>query len=108
MPRLTATSWGCLAASIMSLVALAHMPYAYYILLRWAVFAASIAAGVILVQRNRPAWALAGWGLALLFNPLVRIPLRRDTWEVVNVVAAVLLVVLAFAVSQKKKPNERI
>ncbi|MFW5617788.1 MAG: DUF6804 family protein [Prevotella pectinovora] len=39
--------------------------------------------------------------LALLFQPLVKIALGRDVWNIVDVAVAVLLIVLTFAVNKK-------
>ena len=39
--------------------------------------------------------------LALLFQPLVKIALGRDVWNIVDVAVAVLLIVLTFAVGRK-------
>lgn len=102
MHRLTATSWACLAAAGMSLLALANCPYGYYMLLRWVVCGASIFAGIALVQRDRTITALLAWGLTLLFNPIIRVHFNRGTWEVLNVGAAAALVVLALMVRAQK------
>ena len=39
--------------------------------------------------------------LALLFQPLAKISLGRDVWNIVDVAVAVLLIVLTFAVNKK-------
>ena len=99
--RLSATSWACIAAAVLSLVALRDLPYGYYMLLRWVVCGASIAVGVVLLGKERTAVALPFWGLAILYNPIFRIYLEREAWEVLNVVAAVALVLGAVAVRER-------
>ena len=83
--------------AIGSLIALLHMPYGYYTLLRLAIFSCGIAAA-ILGFRQRGAEALS-WGcvaFVVLFNPLVPIHMHRSTWTFFNIAAAVFFGWLAF------------
>lgn len=89
---LSATSGACLAAAALTLLAIAPLPYGYYVFLRWAACGASLAAGVALLGRQRFKAALPAWALAILFNPVFRVPLDREVWTFFNLVAAGLLV----------------
>lgn len=75
----------------MSLLALAPLPYGYYMLLRLVVCGACI----LLVLREH---SIRGWGfwaaalglVALLFNPIFRIHLSRELWIPLNIACAAL------------------
>lgn len=84
MPRHTTAAVLCLL-----LLALLPWPYGYYIFLRIAVCLWGIAAGIHL-RAHKPggAWPLLAWGIAILYNPIVKIPLEREVWEIVNLLTA--------------------
>lgn len=66
-------------------LALLPMPYGYYELLRLVV---CLAAALIAAHDGKAGrwWFAAGFAvLALLYNPLFRIHLPRETWQGVNV-----------------------
>lgn len=70
--------------AVMLLLALGPWPYGYYVLLRLVVCLASIA----IAWRLRESNALGMWAfvaLAILYNPIVKVPLAREVWMVVNV-----------------------
>lgn len=75
-------------ASIMSLLALARWPYAYYQFLRWLVCAAALVAVFSLPGRWRIAGVLILVPLAIIFNPLVPFRMERESWAVFNILAA--------------------
>ncbi len=95
--RLTPTSWACLAAACMSLLAVGSWPYGYYVLLRWVACSVSIMAGVVLLRRRLSGPALPAWVLAVLFNPIWRVPFGKMTWRVLDVIASVAFIALALA-----------
>jgi len=80
-------------AAMMLLAAVGKWPYAYYQVMRWAV----CAAGVFVAYKGwmfKRAWALWVFGLvAVLFNPLLPIHLKRETWAAIDVLAAAIFVV---------------
>ena len=67
-------------------------PYGYYILLRLVVCGACIYLAVSAATLDRPGWTWVLGGAAVLYNPLIRIHLGRDVWEVVNVATIALLI----------------
>ncbi len=85
--RISATSVACAIAAVLCLVALGDMRYGFYLFLRWVVCGASLAAACTLVGRRAFRAALPGWGFAILFNPVLRIPLDREVWQVLNLLA---------------------
>jgi DNA-binding LytR/AlgR family response regulator len=68
--------------------------YSYYSVLRWlACSAAVILAWRGAVQGFKWAWALVP--LAILFNPIAPIHLSRATWQILDIAAAVVMVLAA-------------
>lgn len=73
-------------------VALAHWPYGFYTFLRIAV---SISSGVLAwksAQTRQTFWVIVMAGIAILFNPIIPIYLKRDQWAVIDVIAAALFI----------------
>ncbi len=78
----------CIIPAAMLLGALGKWPYVYYRLLRWVVCAAAVFRAYYgsAWKRYGAAW-LFGF-LAILFNPLEPIHLSRETWQIIDVLAA--------------------
>lgn len=100
MSKLPAVSIACLIAAALSLFGVVNLPYGYYMFLRLAVCVTAIAAGLVLVQRRDSKFALMAWALALLYNPVFRVALDKDTWRLVNLVTAVVLVMAALRLAR--------
>ena len=86
-PALHAAVW--MVPAGMLALALLPFPYGYYVLLRWVV---TVAAMVIVLMSPGQAFA-SGWKIclivvALLFNPLIPVHLRRDAWAVIDLLVA--------------------
>jgi hypothetical protein len=78
------------------LLALAPMPYGFYTLLRHIA-----AAAVMTSQRRQQSLPWLFGFLALLFNPIVKIPLSREVWTVVDFGSAVLLLAAKRSLTQR-------
>lgn len=87
------------------LLCLAHMPYGYYLLVRWAALVVFAYMGYDYYQRKNVPMTFVFFGLAVLFQPVVKIALGRTLWNIVDVVVAIFLVVLAF-IDKPKLHNE--
>jgi len=74
------------------LIALIELPYGYYQFLRLVIFATAVAIGS-LTWRTSQLGALVLFGVAILYNPLFRIHLEREMWEVINVATAAIYAV---------------
>jgi hypothetical protein len=82
--------WLIVAAFL--IVATQRLPYDYYILLRVIVFVASLFF-VFVASFQLPSqgiWLLCFLIVAVIFNPLIPIYLRRSTWAYVDLAAACL------------------
>lgn len=78
------------------LLCLAHMPYGYYQLVKWAALVCFTFMGYDYYQRKDVPMAFVFFGLAVLFQPVVKIALGRTLWNIVDVVVAIFLIVLTF------------
>ena len=91
-----------LLLAVILLLCLAPMPYGYYQLVRVvAMIAFAIMAYQYYVKENVPL-AITFGGLALLFQPFIKVALGRTLWNVVDVIVALVLIVLAFSESRKQ------
>lgn len=75
------------------LLALADMPYGFYVVLRFVMVSASVAAIWHIACTEKEGWpktlALVGFGLlGAIFNPIVSIELEREQWAWFNVIGA--------------------
>ena len=84
------------------LLCLAPMPYGYYTLVR---FVSMVVFGVMAYkyyQVKKEGLAITFGALALLFQPFIKIALGRTIWNIVDVIAAILLIILFFIENKKK------
>lgn len=84
-----------------------HNPYGYYILLRWVccgVFA-YCAFQVLALGDEKQGWAWVFGITALIYNPILRVHLNRELWQILNIVTAVILVVSIFVLKVKKQDS---
>jgi hypothetical protein len=87
-------------AAAMLLAALGKWPYDYYTVMRWVVCAVAV---FVAYQgwAFRKYWVSWAFGFtALLFNPLVPVHFRRETWQVFDSAAAAAFVVIAVALAR--------
>lgn len=105
-------SWLCVVTAALLLLAVADLPYGYYVALRWWVCAAAALAAFDGLEFRSPRLMLIPLALAILFNPAAPIPLGRDLWMVADVIAAGAFVLLAWlcrnwhAVSPQRQPGQ--
>lgn len=78
------------------ILATQKMPYGYYQLLRFIVCIFSAIVALLRFRSN--SWVLA-WvyvAIAILFNPIAPIHFKCDTWSIIDVVVAILMVYTSF------------
>jgi hypothetical protein len=104
--KITPVYWLAEAAIvILALVAFRKgNPYSYYIFLRWA--ACPLFGWIAWKAFPKPggtALVVLSASLAILYNPLFRVGMSRDNWEIVNVVMiAVAVWSVLFSVKAKR------
>lgn len=82
------------------------MPYGYYTLVRFVsmVGFAYLTLSCVSLSKKNLAWCFGS--LALLFQPLVPFKLGRDTWQIVDIVVGVFLVIVLFNAKFPSKKDE--
>lgn len=76
------------------LLCLAPMPYGYYQFVRIVAMIAFAILAYFYYEKKAIPLAITFGGLALLFQPFLKVALGRTMWNVVDVVVAIGLVVL--------------
>jgi len=85
-----------IALAILLLLCLFHMPYGYFQIFRFiAVVGFAILSYYEYERKNIPL-VIVFAGLVLLFQPLVKVPLGRQVWVIIDVIISAGLVVSVF------------
>ncbi len=82
-----------LVAAAMLVGALGRHQYDYYTLLRWVVCGVLAFSAFQAVKLNKTAWAWTLGIVALAFNPIIPAHFKRDTWSLIDLAVAVLILV---------------
>ena len=85
-----------ISLSILFLLCLLDMPYGYFQIVR---FAGLVGFGLLAYQANednQKEMTIVFIGLALLFQPLFKIALGRQIWNIVDVVVSIFLIATIF------------
>lgn len=83
-------------------------PYGYYILLRWvccAIFA-YLAFRAYEIEKTPWVWILGV--IAWIYNPIIRAPLAREIWTLINVITIVILIATLVVLKGEAKTGESI
>ncbi len=88
----------------MLFVCLIDMPYGYYQLVRLVSMLVFIFLGFKEIERENQNIAYLYFGLAILFQPFLKIALGRELWNLVDVVVGIWLIISAFQ-NNKNAPN---
>jgi hypothetical protein len=84
--------WVAFMAAFLCFAAIADLPYGFYKLLRWVVCGVSIALACQSHERGRINWVWIFAFVAVIFNPLFRMPFEREVWRVFNVLAGLAFI----------------
>lgn len=95
-------NWFKLAAIGILLGAMSTHPYAYYQLLRWVVCGASAYSAYLYLKADRTALVWVFGIMAILFNPIVPFYLDKNTWQLLDLIAALVFTVSIFL--KKRSP----
>jgi uncharacterized membrane protein YccC len=96
---------GLVTAGAMLLVALLPLPYGYYILLRWVVAAAAGYAAWWAYSHRRFVWPWPLGALAILFNPLVPLYMRRSDWQFFDLMGSAVAFAAAVLLRRRSLPG---
>ena len=85
-------------------ICLLDMPYSYYQLVRFVSMLVFVFLGFKELEKENQNIAYLYFGLAILFQPFLKIALGRELWNLVDVVVGIWLMISAFQ-SDKNHPN---
>jgi uncharacterized membrane protein HdeD (DUF308 family) len=93
MMNITKNNCFTLVAIVMLFCAasISPLPYSYFQILRWVVAIVAIYNSYSFYRVKNNKWMIIMGAIAVLFNPITPIHFERETWEVLDVVAAVIL-----------------
>lgn len=80
-----------IALALALLLCLASMPYGYYMVVRYG---AAVIFGVMAYryyEEKKNSWAVVWGALAFLFQPVIKIEVGREVWNVLDVLIALYL-----------------
>jgi len=95
MRRVSLLAISLLPAGVLLLSLSGHRRYGFFIVLRWVVSGGAALLALMAHDQDVSGWMWVMVGILILFNPLVPLHLRRDTWRVLDLGAAALFVVVA-------------
>ncbi|MFH0819896.1 MAG: DUF6804 family protein [bacterium] len=93
-------------AIIMLFWALADNPYGYYQILRWVICGLTGYSAYLAYEQGKIAWAWILGITAILFNPIAPIYLDRETWSVLDIIAATIIFTSIFKMEVVAKKEE--
>lgn len=85
-----------IALAILFLLCLLNMPYGYYQMVRFLGFLGFCILGYYSKQRNEMVLMIIYFALALLFQPFLKVLLGRALWNLIDVAAAIFLLLTLF------------
>lgn len=78
------------------LLCLFQMPYGFYTVIRLATAIIACCWAYKFHETNKTPWAIISIGIAILFQPLIKIMLDRTTWNILDVIIAILICGIIF------------
>ena len=86
-------SWALLATAALAFVAIADLPYGYYLFLRWIVCGVAFAAAIQFFAEERKGWAWVLGAVVILFNPFFPLHYAKAVWRIFDGVTGLVLLV---------------
>lgn len=95
-------NWFKILASVLLLWALSDNPYGYYQFLRWAIVIIAGYTAYVAYNKQKTGWAWVFGIMAVLFNPIFPFYLSKDTWQLIDVVSAIIFIISILPKHDKK------
>lgn len=92
--RLSALQKASYALSIILLLSLLPLPYGFYNILRLVTAIIAVCWAVKFAEQEKTTLAIIAAGVALLFQPFFMISLDKMTWNIIDVLLAVFLIIV--------------
>ena len=93
-------------AILMLFWAIVDNPYGYYQILRWVIAGVTGYSAYLAYGQGKNAWTWIMAITAILFNPIAPIHLDRETWSVLNIIAAAIIFTSIFKMKVVAKKEE--
>lgn len=93
-------------AIVMLFWALADNPYGYYQILRWVIAGVTGYSAYLAYKQGKNTWTWIMAITAILFNPIAPIHLDRETWSVLDIIAAAIIFTSIFKMKVVAKKEE--
>ena len=92
---LTSLDWASLVLAVALLVCLLPLPYGFYTVIRLAVAIVVGCWAYQFYEAKRIVLAIIAFGVVLIFQPFLKVVLDRLTWNILDVILAMCLIVLS-------------
>ncbi len=79
--------------------------YGYYEILRWAVSCFAFWSAYRITQKQNNIWFLIFMAIGILFNPIVKIVLDKDVWQIIDIIVLVFFISYFYKNEMKKKKD---
>ncbi len=100
--RITPETLIRIGLAILLLICLLHLPYGYYQLIRYVAVVGFAFLAWYALERKNTVSVILYLALALLFQPLVKVPMHRSGWVVIDIAVAAGLIVSVFLSLRKR------
>ncbi len=94
-------------AILLLLLALLPLPYGYYTFLRIICCGVFAYLGIHALDDSKTIFAYILFGVAIAYNPIIRIHLNREIWSVVNVITIAITLISIIAIRKRQTPSSR-
>ena len=76
--------------------------YGYYVLLRWVVTISAVFLLSLAYESKKTFWLFLMGIVAILFNPIIPVHLDKETWIIIDLIAAILFLISIFKIKLKE------
>ncbi|MCX6760965.1 MAG: hypothetical protein NTZ84_02610 [Candidatus Nealsonbacteria bacterium] len=83
-------NWFKFLAILFLLGALGNNSYGYYQLLRWTILAIGAYSAYSAYKLGSKFWSWIFGIIAILFNPIIPFAFQRETWQIIDLVVAII------------------
>jgi len=95
-------NWFNIVAILFLLGALGDNPYSYYQFLRWIILAIGAYSAYLAYNAGKKAWTWTFGAIAVLFNPIIPFSFQRETWQIIDVIVALIFFISIFYKYERK------
>lgn len=96
-------NWFKIVGIIILLLALGSLPYGYYQFLRWAITIIGAYSAYLAYEQKNITWTWIFGLIAILFNPIIPFIFAKDTWQTIDVITAIIIIINVVSFDKIKK-----